>query len=73
MWIADPYHHQQMNKEQREEWVRLIQEEAELGFFARIVYQRDRPTRFVLRAFTIAAMLGMAALIAVVIARRFGQ
>jgi hypothetical protein len=73
MWLADLHQRQQMNKEQREEWVRLIQEQAELGFWARIVYQRNRPTRFVLRAFTIATMLGMAAVIAVVIARRSGQ
>jgi hypothetical protein len=73
MWLADPHQPQQMNKEQREEWVRLIQEQAELGYWARIVYQRNRPTRFVLRAFTIATMLGMAAVIAVVIARWPGQ
>jgi hypothetical protein len=73
MWLTEPHQRQQMSKEQSEEWVRLIQEQAELGFWARIVCQRNRPTRFVLRAFTIATMLGMAAVIAVVIARRSGQ
>jgi hypothetical protein len=67
MWLHDPHQHQEMTQEQREEWARLIQEQADLGLWARIVYQRNEFTRFALRAFMIAALLGIAAVSAIVL------
>jgi len=56
MWQHEPYRPVQMDDEQREEWARLIREEAELGPSARLLYRRNRPTRFVLAALKIAAI-----------------
>jgi hypothetical protein len=43
-----------MNNEQCEEWKRLIREDAKLGLWAKLVYQRNRPIRAALAALKFA-------------------
>jgi hypothetical protein len=56
-WPHEPHKPEQMSNDQCEEWKRLIRGDAKLGLWARLVYQRNRPIRFVLAALKIAAIV----------------